>query len=127
MKTLLITGGRNYAFTQEDRAFLDALNCKHGFVLLIEGGCRRRDYRGDFLPTADYDGYCWARSRDIQPITMDANWAHNNRAAGPIRNSVMVLLASKLNALVVVFPGGRGTADCATKAEAFGLKVIRRP
>jgi hypothetical protein len=125
MTALIITGGRDYAFTEDDIAWLNWLNDDHEFNLVIEGGCRRKDYRGDDLPTADYCGYMWARSRGIQTATMDANW-DLGKAGGPIRNSAMADLGQKLGAIVAAFPGGRGTADMAAKAEARGLRVVRR-
>lgn len=126
MSAIIVTGGRDYVMHPSDIPWLDALHETYKFTLLIEGGCRRKDSQGRDLPTADLLGYRWARSRKIQTATMDANWDAFDRAAGPIRNSAMAKLGAALGAVVVVFPGGRGTADMAAKGEAAGLKVIRR-
>lgn len=119
---VIICGGRDYALTVCDAKWLDALHAEHNFTLVIEGGCRRKDYRGDNLPTADYGAYRWAMSRGIQPARMDANWDKYDKAAGPIRNERM----AELGELCIAFPGGRGTANMCAKAEARGLRVIRR-
>ena len=124
MSTLIITGGRDYAFTADDHAVLDALHLGHHFTLVIEGGCRRKDYRGDDLPTADYCGYLWARSRGIQTATMDANWDKYGKSAGPKRNAAMAELGKRLGAMVIPFPGGRGTADMVNKATERGLEIV---
>lgn len=125
MTAAIITGGRDYAFTQDDIEWLNWLHTDHEFTLIIEGGCRRKDYRGDDLPTADYCGYQWARSQGIQTATMDANWPKHAKGAGPIRNSMMARMGKQLNAIVIAFPGGHGTADMTAKAETLGLRVIR--
>lgn len=126
MTPCIITGGRDYAFTPEDIAWLDKLHAERRFTLVIEGGCRRKDYRGDDMPTADYCGYTWARQRGIQTATMDANWPEHAKAAGPIRNAAMAELGAALGAIVIAFPGGKGTSDMCAKAEGKGMKVIRR-
>lgn len=120
---VVICGGRDYVLTQADAAWLDALHAEHRFTLVIEGGCRRKDYRGDDLPTADFGAYRWARSRGIPTATMDANWDLHGKAAGPIRNGHMAMLAE----ICIAFPGGRGTNDMCEQAEARGLRVFRRP
>lgn len=118
----IICGGREYQLTQGDARWLDGLHAEHKFTLVIEGGCRRKDYRGDDLPTADYGAYRWARSRGIQTATMDANWPLHNKAAGPLRNGEM----AKLGEICIAFPGGRGTTDMCRQAKDRGLRVITR-
>lgn len=125
MTTAIICGSRDYVMHHTDISWLDALHETYKFTLVIEGGCRRK-YKGMDLPTADLLGYQWARSRKITTATMDANWGEYGNAAGPIRNSAMAELGVTLNAIVIAFPGGRGTEDMCTKAEAKGLKIIRR-
>lgn len=119
---VVITGGREYAFTTEDIAWLDNMHRRYNFTLVIEGGCRRKDYRGDHLPTADRCAYVWATLNGIQTATMEANWTWFKKAGGPIRNGEMAKLAE----VCVAFPGGRGTADMVRQATARGLKVLTR-
>lgn len=121
MKTI-ICGGRDYVLTVGDAKWLDVLNAEHGFTLVIEGGCRRKDSDGNDLPTADLGAYRWARSRGIQTATMDANWELHGKKAGPLRNEEM----SKVGELCIAFPGGRGTRDMIERATAHGLRVIKR-
>lgn len=126
MTPCIITGGRDYAFTPEDIAWLDQLYAHYRFTLVIEGGCRRKDYRGDDLPTADYCGYMWALRVGIQTATMAANWSKHGKAAGPIRNEAMAKLGEAIGAIVIAFPGGRGTADMISRAGERGLNVERK-
>lgn len=51
-----------------------------------------------------------------------ADWGSLGKAAGPIRNSLMLTEANP--SLVIAFPGGKGTADMISKARAAGVKVI---
>jgi hypothetical protein len=51
-----------------------------------------------------------------------AEWDKRGRIAGPVRNALMLDVGKP--DLVVVFPGGRGTADCVRQARAAGVQVI---
>jgi hypothetical protein len=51
-----------------------------------------------------------------------ADWFSHGKAAGPIRNQEM--LAMEAPALVVAFPGGRGTADMVRRARKAGVDVL---
>ncbi len=53
-----------------------------------------------------------------------ASWTLHGKAAGPIRNRAM--LEDDVDVLVV-FPGGKGTADCAMQAREMGKTVIYTP
>ena len=58
------------------------------------------------------------------PITIKphpANWEKHGKAAGPIRNQEM--LDSGVD-LVIVFPGGKGTADMRKRALKAGVVVV---
>ena len=56
-------------------------------------------------------------SRDFLP-----DWEKHGRAAGPIRNKLM--LDEGRPDLVVAFPGGRGTANMVKQASAASVEVI---
>ncbi len=122
----IITGGRTYTLTVRDAKWLDGLVTERGIRLIIEGGCRRKDYRGDMLPTADYGAYRWAMSRGLPVATVDANWDLHGKAAGPIRNGQMLMLLSPGD-IVIAFPGGTGTADMCAQAEREGFEVVKCP
>lgn len=110
---ILVCGGRDY-FDQArvDRA-LDAIHKKHGVALLIHGGARG----------ADTCGLLWAMNRGIPHQAFLADWDTHGKAAGPIRNQLMVD-EGKPDA-VVAFPGGRGTADMISRATTHGIHVWR--
>jgi hypothetical protein len=51
------------------------------------------------------------------------NWESFGRRAEKLRNDFM--LADSRPDFVIVFPGGRDTADLAAKAVAVGIKIVR--
>lgn len=110
MRTL-VCGGRGYGLTSDERAFifahLDALVPPATFV--IAGGARG----------ADSVAVEWARARGIPSEVYRADWNKHQNAAGPIRNTEM-LVEGKPDR-VVAFPGGKGTADMLKKARAKGV------
>lgn len=113
---VLVTGGRD--FTDGDYVFrqLAILHMRYGFMLLIHGGARGVDTLADV----------WARGAGVQPCRCDALWPYYRsrgfyQAAGPVRNSAMLLLAPQLE---VAFPGGKGTANMIEQATAARLPVM---
>ena len=117
MKAVLVTGGRNYHNVNHVRLTLDAE--KPDF--LIEGGCETG---------ADTHARNWAADHGVQYATVPALWKKLGKPAGPIRNSAMVMLCKALEkagieAKVVAFPGGPGTASCVNIAERNKLLVRR--
>ncbi len=63
----------------------------------------------------------WAFTNNIKIERHAANWSKYGRAAGPIRNKVM--LREGKPDLIVAFPGDTGTADMVTQAKAAGVEV----
>ena len=102
---VVIAGGRDYQFTDEDIARLDALPIRE----VVSGGAKG----------ADQCGEDWAKVRDIAVRRFPADWKAHGRAAGPIRNRKMAEYADA----VVLFPGGRGTASMRKEAERAGVTV----
>lgn len=111
MKTVLVCGGRYYA--DRDRLFaeLDALHDQQGIKGVINGGALG----------ADTLARAWATERCIPLVTFRANWKEHGRAAGPMRNAVM--LESKPD-LVIAFPGGQGTRNMILQARRALVPVI---
>ena len=73
---------------------------------------------------ADEGADKWGRSEeDCIVRCYKANWRKHGKAAGPIRNQLM--LDEQQPHVVVAFPGGRGTADMCRRAEAAGVPVVR--
>lgn len=108
---VLVCGGREY--TDRARVFhaLDVLHARIPITFLIEGGQRG----------ADTLAHEWAVSRGVPNEREPANWTAYGKAAGHMRNALM--LEKYAPEAVVAFPGNRGTADMCKKARAFGLKV----
>ena len=109
---IIVTGGRHY----HDRAFLfntlDTLYAEcRGISFIIHGGAIGADtLAGE-----------WARARGVLELVYPADWARYGVASGPIRNREMLYEHSE--ALVVAFPGGRGTKNCVETARKLKMKV----
>lgn len=89
------------------RAALDTLP----ITLLIQGGATG----------VDEAAKRWAQARGIPVMEFPANWTHQGKAAGPIRNAAMLKYGQP--ELVVAFPGGNGTANMVKLARAAGVPV----
>lgn len=122
MRTI-IAGGRWYDFSDADIFLLDNLRVRLPITSVISGGCRSHRSRepDDRFHGADYHGELWAEASGIPLTIHPADWIAYGRAAGPMRNQIMVNAAQCL----IAFPGGRGTADVTSRAIKGGLKVIR--
>ena len=107
---ICVCGGRDYSDADVVNAALDVV-CTEGMIL-INGGATGAD-------TLATD---WARSRGVTHMEYPANWKKYGKAAGPIRNNMMI--DSGID-LLVAFPGGRGTEDMVRKCKAKGIQVIR--
>lgn len=117
---LLIAGGRDYRFTDYDRAFLDGIQAVGQFRMVVNGGCSG----------ADLDGQEWGKRHNLIIRTFMADWQAHGRSAGPKRNDTMAryLACSSTNDnLVVLLPGGRGTDSMRQCATRYGLRVIDVP
>jgi hypothetical protein len=114
---ILVCGGRNFLnepfiFDTLDDVAKRGMEMLNPVRLVIHG-----DARG-----ADQLAHGWATVRGIQPVLVPALWHVHGRAAGAIRNQNMLLLHPDL---VVVFPGGPGTAHMAKIADKVGIQVLR--
>lgn len=112
---VLVTGGRDYSDAETVAAALGQLDVQ----VLIHGGARG----------ADTLAREWARDMLIPAVVYEADWHRHGRRAGPLRNEAMVAGAPHIareygaTAVVVAFPGGRGTWDCTRRAREHGLPV----
>jgi hypothetical protein len=113
MKRILVCGGRDFTDAERICRELDYVR-EHvgGISMLIHGNARG----------ADKLAGCWAESHGIAVMVFPANWARHGKAAGPIRNSLM--LAEGYPDLVVAFPGGAGTANMVQQANEAGVPVM---
>lgn len=108
--TVLVCGGRDFTQMAKLCNTLDALHSIHSFTKLIHGGARGADRLAGW----------WARTRNVEELKVPADWDAYGKAAGPIRNEDMANMKPNL---VVVFPGGRGTASMRQIAEEHGLSL----
>lgn len=111
---ILVCGGRDYSDAAKVFRDLDALHAKRGITLIIEGGATG----------ADRLARDWAISRNVPFVTEHADWKAHGKAAGPIRNALM--LSKHAPDGVVAFPGGRGTLNMIALAIEHHLVVWRR-
>ena len=124
---VLVFGGRDWNKRKVTYAALDQLDKQYSFSAVIDG----------MADGADELAFSWALSRGVKTERYKADWDDINRPgalvkytrygkpydalAGPVRNQKMV--DEGLPDVAVAFPGGRGTADMASRCEAAGIKV----
>lgn len=111
-ETVLVCGGRDFNHYETVRRILDALLTNNPIRLIVHGGCSG----------ADTLASRWAQERGISQAVEKPDWKGNGRAAGPMRNQIMVEKYSPT--LVVAFPGGRGTADMLKRARKANVVVV---
>lgn len=109
MRDIIVTGGRDF----DDYALLEEILEAFNTAVIIQGGATG----------ADALARKYADTMGIRCYTEKAEWDKYKRAAGPIRNGVM--LDSYPDAIIVAFPGGNGTEDCIAQALAKGRIVLR--
>ena len=110
---VLVCGGRDYADWNTLRDTLDDIQDRRGPLHIIGGGARG----------ADRLAREWARLFALHGLsTYEADWKTHGRSAGFRRNQRM--LDEGRPDVVLVMPGGRGTADMRRRAEAAGVLVI---
>jgi hypothetical protein len=106
---VIVCGGRDYDDWTHVCATLNGLD----ITALAEGGASGAD---------DLAAQWCSLMPDVVHHRYNADWSRDGRAAGPIRNALM--LSDFKPELVVAFPGGRGTADMVKRAVAAGVKVV---
>lgn len=108
---VLVCGGRAYGDREKVFSELHDLAEKHGWLTIINGGANGADKLAREWATLCYHGL----------VTIPADWQQYGTAAGPIRNTKM--LVSGKPDLVLAFPGGNGTGDMVEKASIAGVEV----
>lgn len=109
----LICGGRDFANEPMlDRA-LSALILHPKESVIIHGGATG----------ADIMAAAWGERRGASVYAVPANWKDHGKAAGPVRNAIM--LRDFYPDVVIAFPGGNGTDDMIDKARKARLVVIK--
>jgi len=93
-------------------ATLDHMVESHGMPdEVIHGGAKGADtFAGD-----------WAKSHDIPVTVYEADWSHYGKAAGPIRNNMM--LDTKPDIVILFISGqSRGTKHTLAGAQSRGIE-----
>lgn len=115
MKTVLVSGDRNWQYYGAIEGVLKDLAHLQSYWRLIHGAARGAD------SMADLAGH--ELGMDVTPVPAD--WKTHGRAAGPIRNRKMLDMKPDL---VVAFHNNleksRGTKDCVVEARLRGIPVI---
>lgn len=115
MTRVLVCGGRKYINAEKLSAVLSQLHVDTPISLLIHGGARGADRMANQ----------WAVHAKIPRAAFYANWGEHGKAAGPMRNQMMI--DQGMPDLVVAFSGGRGTADMVRRAKRAGIEVREIP
>lgn len=132
MRTILVTGGRTFGCTPDQRRFiretLDRLHAEERICCLVHGGAtgadtRARDWaKAKFIPERGYSAE-WERiDHPNARIVTRRDGSQYDANAGCTRNRHMLDRHPEI-ALVVAFPGGTGTKNMMLQAERRGLKV----
>ena len=108
---VLIAGGRDFNNEEEMWAALSGLSSTTT-TAVISGGARGADRLGEG----------WAKARGIPVERYPALWEEHGKAAGHIRNQLM--LDDGKPDLVVVFPGGKGSTSMVQKARKAGVDTV---
>lgn len=114
MKAVIVTGGRDFMNRFAVWFALDELRPD----VIIHGGANG----------ADTLAHAWAVANSVMHVCIPAQWTKHGRAAGPIRNALMLKFARDHwpDVVCVAFPGGKGTADMVRQAKTAGVEVLRR-
>jgi len=113
----LVCGGRDYdnrerLFGVLDKALRAATLAERSFAL-VHG-----DARG-----ADKLSHEWAAARQVDDVRVyPADWDKHKKAAGPIRNNLM--LTSESPDVIIAFKGGNGTAHMMSIGRKAGVPVV---
>lgn len=103
---ILVCGGRHYG---DQSKVWEVLNSQQA-TMIIHGGATGAD---------DLAGH-YAREQGITEVIFPANWEKFGKIAGLIRNREMLRARP---ALVVAFPGNRGTENMIMQARTAGIPV----
>ncbi len=109
---VLVCGGRDFADWRAVERALDRLHAERGPITAVIHGN---------AAGADSQGRVWAKLNRVKEIACPAEWSKFGKSAGPRRNQNML---GHGPAVVVAFPGGRGTADMVKRARMAGVEVI---
>lgn len=111
---------REFTFDTLDEIYPEYASDKN--LKIIAGGA----------PGTDDNAIVWAMVNGFDYKVYEADWKQHKKAAGPIRNQLMLDSEVEYNQynqidnfIVVAFPGGTGTADMVRRAEKLGIEIKR--
>lgn len=109
-KQIIVTGSRDWDKPQYIYKALD----KEEPTFVIQGGAKG----------ADFHAFQWCDSRQVDGVTINANWKKFGKRAGMLRNIEM--LEAYPDSVVHAFlkDGSRGTINCICAAKERGMTVI---
>lgn len=114
---VLVTGGRNYQNKRHVWGVLKEIHENKGIDAVVHGGATGADTLAEE----------WADKRGITSVKFPVKqwqWDKYGKAAGPMRNQFMLDFSSPDYA--VIYPGGSGTSDMASRIAAkMGVTKIR--
>lgn len=105
---VLVTGGRDYKNQAHVNEVMDQIVAHYGEILVIHGTAGGADSLVAY----------WAICAKQHQVRVPALWDRHRKAAGPIRNAMMLRL---LPDICVAFPGGSGTANMMYQARTAGI------
>lgn len=111
-RKILVAGGRDYNDWLMLAHTLNRLHAEDQIEAVVHGA----------MTGADALASRWCYEMKVDTIAYGAKWGANGGAGGPVRNRIMLEIEEP--ALVVAFPGGRGTFSCVTLARDFGFPVM---
>ncbi len=110
---VLVCGGRNYSDYETMKEVLSFFSKNYLKIThIIEGGATG----------ADTLAARYAAEMGIKHTQYKAEWDKDGKAAGPIRNSRMIVEGNPH--FVIAFPGGHGTKDMINKAFSAGIMLF---
>jgi len=107
---VIIAGGRDFEGDDTDVFLLQELDSMYKFTEVVSGECSG----------ADLFGEQFAFWYGISVVKFIADWTKYGKSAGPIRNKQMAEYADA----VILFQGGRGTANMRQEAKKAGIKIL---
>lgn len=110
---ILVCGGRDYCDWNTLSSLLDSIHQEHNIECLIQGKANG----------ADWLARAWAISRNVPFKDYPANWKKYGKAAGLIRNTLMLDDNPAIDC-VVAFAGGAGTANMMEQANSRNILVL---
>lgn len=115
---VLVCGGRDF----DDPVLMEhTLRNLPSPSLIVTGAQRKYDKAKGRWIGADWQAIEWAQRNEVPFMGVPAKWTRDGKAAGPIRNALM--LEKVKPDVVVAMAGGIGTADMVERARAAGIEV----